>query len=328
MSSLHPFLFEGLPVRGLLVRLTDTWQDILRRRANNLETGPYPEPVRHLLGEMTAAAVLMQANIQFEGALVLQLHGEGPLKLAVVEVQSDLALRATAKTIGEVTPQMPFEDMANQNNLGRCAITLDPVGRRPGQQPYQGVVCLYDDQRQPLKRFSDVLSHYMLQSEQLDTALVLAANDQVAAGLLIQRLPMGGIGNLGGRKTMADEDAIGRNEDYNRIAILANSLTSAELLELSPEKVLHRLFWQEHVRHFAPQPGDAAPRFVCSCSRERVSQMIRGLGQAEAESILLERENIEVGCDFCGQQYHYDAVDAAQLFAQAAPPPPTPSGLH
>jgi len=328
MSSLHPFLFEGLPVRGLLVRLTDTWQDILRRRANNLETGPYPEPVRHLLGEMTAAAVLMQANIKFEGALVLQLHGEGPLKLAVVEVQSDLALRATAKTIGEVSPQMPFEDMANQNNLGRCAITLDPVGRRPGQQPYQGVVSLYDDHRQPLKRFSDVLSHYMLQSEQLDTTLVLAANDQVAAGLLIQRLPMGGIGNLGGRKTMADEDAIGRNEDYNRIAILANSLTSDELLNLSPEKVLHRLFWQEHVRHFAPQPGDAAPRFVCSCSRERVSQMIRGLGQAEAESILSERENIEVGCDFCGQQYHYDAVDAAQLFAQAAPPPPTPSGLQ
>ena len=127
---------------------------------------------------------------------------------------------------------------------------------------------------------------------------------------------------------MADEDAIGRNEDYNRIAILANSLTSDELLNLSPEKVLHRLFWQEHVRHFVPQPGDATPRFVCSCSRERVSQMIRGLGQAEADSILSERENIEVGCDFCGQQYHYDAVDAAQLFAQAAPPPPTPSGLQ
>ena len=328
MSVLHPFLFEGLPVRGLLVRLTDTWQDILRRRANNLETGPYPEAVRHLLGEMTAAAVLMQANIKFDGALVLQLHGEGPLKLAVVEVQSDLRLRATAKTIGEVTPQMSLEDLCNQNNLGRCAITLDPVGRRPGQQPYQGVVSLYDDQRQPLKRFSEVLAHYMLQSEQLDTTLVLAANDQVAAGLLIQRLPMGGIGNLGGHKTMADEDAIGRSEDYNRIAILANSLTSDELLNLPPEKVLHRLFWQEHVRHFAPQPSDPTPRFSCSCSRERVSQMIRGLGQAEADSILAELENIEVGCDFCGQQYHYDAVDAAHIFAHDAPQPPGTSALQ
>jgi molecular chaperone Hsp33 len=257
--------------------------------------------------------------------LVLQLHGEGPLKLAVVEVQSDLCLRSTAKTIGEVTPGMPFEDMANQNNLGRCAITLDPVGRRPGQQPYQGVVSLYDDHKQSLKKFSDVLAHYMLQSEQLDTTLVLAANDKVAAGLLIQRLPMGGIANLGGSKTMAEEDAIGQSEDYNRIAILANSLTNEELLQLTPEKVLHRLFWQEQVRHFAPEPGHDSPRFVCSCNRERVSNMIRSLGREEADSILSERELIEVGCDFCGQQYRYDAIDAAQLFIPGQPPVPPPS---
>ena len=325
MSELHKFMFEGLPVRGLLVRLTDSWQDILKRRADNLETGPYPEAVRHLLGEMTAAAVLMQANIKFDGALILQLHGEGPLKLAVVEVQSDLCLRSTAKIIGEVTPGMPFEDMTNQNNLGRCAITLDPAGRRPGQQPYQGVVSLYDDHKQPLKRFSDVLAYYMLQSEQLDTTLVLAANDKVAAGLLIQRLPVGGIANLGGSKTMAEEDAIGQSEDYNRIAILANSLTADELLQLTPDKVLHRLFWQEELRHFAPEPGMDSPRFVCSCNRERVSNMIRSLGREEADSILSERELIEVGCDFCGQQYRYDAIDAAQLFIQGQPPAPPPS---
>ncbi len=329
MSELHKFMFEGLPVRGLLVRLTDSWQDILKRRADNLETGPYPEAVRHLLGEMTAAAVLMQANIKFDGALILQLHGEGPLKLAVVEVQSDLCLRSTAKIIGEVTPGMPFEDMTNQNNLGRCAITLDPAGRRPGQQPYQGVVSLYDDHKQPLKRFSDVLAHYMLQSEQLDTTLVLAANDKVAAGLLIQRLPVGGIANLGGSKTMAEEDAIGQSEDYNRIAILANSLTADELLQLTPDKVLHRLFWQEELRHFAPEPGMDSPRFVCSCNRERVSNMIRSLGREEADSILSERELIEVGCDFCGQQYRYDAIDAAQLFIQGQPPvPPASSALQ
>ena len=325
MSELHKFMFEGLPVRGLLVRLTDSWQDILRRRADNRETGPYPEPVRHLLGEMTAAAVLMQANIKFDGALVLQLHGEGPLKLAVVEVQSDLRLRSTAKTVGEILPNMRLEDMANQHNLGRCAITLDPAGRRPGQQPYQGVVSLYDDHKQPLKKFSDVLAHYMLQSEQLDTTLVLAANDQVAAGLLIQRLPMGGIANLSGTQTLAEEDAIGRNEDYNRIAILANSLTAEELLQLAPDKVLHRLFWQEQLKHFAPEPGLDSPRFVCSCNRERVSAMIRSLGRDEADSILAERALIEVGCDFCGQQYRYDAIDAAQLFVPGQPPVPPPS---
>jgi len=130
-------------------------------------------------------------------------------------------------------------------------------------------------------------------------------------------------------KTMAEEDAIGQSEDYNRIAILAGSLTSDELLQLTPDKVLHRLFWQEHLRHFAPEPGMDSPRFVCSCNRERVSNMIRSLGREEADSILSERELIEVGCDFCGQQYRYDAVDAAQLFVQGQPPvPPATSALQ
>jgi molecular chaperone Hsp33 len=328
MSELHKFLFEGLPVRGVLVRLTDSWQTVLAKRAANAETGAYPPAVRALLGEMTGAAVLMQANIKFNGALVLQMMGEGPLKLAVVEVQSDMRFRSTAKTIGEVTQGMGLPDMANQRNLGRCAITLDPLGRRPGQQPYQGVVPLYDDQRQPLHRFSDVLAHYMLQSEQLDTCLVLAANDDTAAGLLIQRLPMHGAGNLAGKQSMADEAQIGHNEDYNRIALLAQSLTTEELLTLPTDKILHRLFWQETVRRFDPAPADESPRFACSCNRERVSNMLRGLGQEEAQSILAERPLIEVGCDFCGQQYHYDAVDAAQLFAQSTPQPPGSSALQ
>ena len=328
MSELHKFLFEGLPVRGVLVRLTDSWQTVLAKRAANAETGAYPQAVRALLGEMTAAAVLMPANIKFNGALVLQMMGEGPLKLAVVEVQSDMRFRATAKTIGEVQAGMGLADMANQRNLGRCAITLDPLGRRPGQQPYQGVVPLYDDQGQAIKRFSDVLAHYMLQSEQLDTTLVLAANDETAAGLLIQRLPMHGAANLAGKQSMADEDQIGRNEDYNRIAILAQSLTSEELLTLSSDKILHRLFWQETLRRFEPELGEDAPRFACSCNRDRVSNMLRGLGEEEANSILAERALIEVGCDFCGQQYRYDAVDAAQLFAQSDIQPPGPSALQ
>jgi molecular chaperone Hsp33 len=329
MSELHKFLFEGLPVRGVLVRLTDSWQTVLAKRAANGETGAYPPAVRALLGEMTAAAVLMQANIKFNGALVLQMMGEGPLKLAVVEVQSDMRFRSTAKTIGEVTEGMGLADMANQRNLGRCAITLDPLGRRPGQQPYQGVVPLYDDQREPLSRFSDVLAHYMLQSEQLDTTLVLAANDDIAAGLLIQRLPMHGAGNLAGKESMADEAEIGRNEDFNRIAILAQSLTSEELLTLSTDKILHRLFWQETIRRFEPALADEAPRFSCSCNRDRVSNMLLGLGQEEANSILAERPLIEVGCDFCGQQYRYDGVDAAQLFAQQTTiQPPGSSALQ
>ena len=326
MSELHKFLFEGLPVRGMLVRLTDSWQEILRRRQ---QAGGYPAAVTELLGEMTAAATLMQANIKFNGALILQVQGDGPVKLAVAEVQPDLTLRATATVTGEVAADAPLSHMVNVNNQGRCAITLDPKDRKPGQQPYQGVVPLFGDQREKLEKLSEVIEHYMLQSEQLDTRLVLAANDQVAAGLLIQRLPLQGEANLAGAGAVAkDEDQIGLNEDYNRIAILAASLKREELLTLDAETILRRLFWEEDVRRFEPQTGADGPRFACTCSRERVSNMLRSLGRDEIESIIAEQGQVEVGCDFCGAQYRFDPVDAAQVFLQAASQPPGSPGVH
>lgn len=313
MSELHKFLFDGVPVRGMIVRLTDSWTEILARRAGNAQSGAYPAPVRALLGEMAAAGALMQSNIKFNGALILQVFGDGPVKLAVVEVQPDLGLRATAKVVGPVAEDAGLADLVNAHNHGRCAITLDPKDRLPGQQPYQGVVPLHGDQRERLSQLSAVLEHYMLQSEQLDTCMVLAANDEVAAGLLIQRLPTEGERNLGNT-----EDGIGRSEDYNRIATLAASLTREELLTLDVERILHRLFWEEKLLRFAP----LAPRFACSCSRQRVAGMIRALGIDEAQSILAEREDIEVGCDFCGLQYRFDAVDAAQIFTAPGDQPP------
>jgi molecular chaperone Hsp33 len=317
MSELHKFLFDGPPVRGVLVRLTDAWTEILRRRASNTGTGAYAPEVRDMLGEMTAAAALMQANIKFDGSLVLQIFGDGPVKVAVVEVQSDLSLRATATVQPQVEAGATLSQMVNVNNKGRCAITLDPKTKFPGQQPYQGVVPLFDDHGQPIERLSAVLEHYMLQSEQLDTTLVLAANDQVAAGLLIQRLPMAGTGNLAGSMVSREnEDQIGLNEDYNRIAVLASSLKREELLTLDVDTILRRLFWEESITRFEPLTGDTAPRFACNCSRERVGKMIVGLGREEAEEILAERGDIEVGCEFCGLQYRFDPVDAAQLFLE------------
>ena len=372
-----------MPVRGMLVRLTEAWTEILRVRASNSATGAYPAPVSELLGEMAAAGVLMQSNIKFNGALVLQIFGDGPVKLAVAEVQSDLSLRATATVNGPVADDARLSQMLNVAGGGRCAITLDPKDRHPGQQPYQGVVPLHGDHHEKLERLSDVLQHYMLQSEQLDTVLVLAANDTVAAGLLIQRMPLKGEGNLaaglthrenedqigrnedynriahlassltreelltldvdtilvlGANEQVAaglliqrmplkgegnlaaglthreNEDQIGRNEDYNRIAHLAASLTREELLTLDVDTILRRLFWEEKLLRFEPQQGDTGPRFACSCSRERVGNMLRSLGRDEIESILAERDDVEVGCEFCGQQYRFDAVDAAQIF--------------
>lgn len=327
MSELHKFLFEGLPVRGMLVRLTDGWHEALRRRE---VAGAFDAPLRRLLGEMSAAGVLMQANIKFNGAVVMQIFGDGPVKVAVTEVQPDLAFRSTAKVVGELPAtdngRLPLEVMVNVGGQGRCAITLDPKDRLPGQQPYQGVVPLHGDQREPLHELSQVLEHYMLQSEQLDTKLILAANDEVAAGLLIQRLPVEGEGNLSGG--VRNEDEIGLSEHYNRIAHLASTLTQEELLTLDAATILRRLFWEEDVRYFAPLEGANGPRFACTCSRQRVADMLRSLGQEEIDSIIAEQGQVEIGCDFCGQHYLFDPVDAAELFTDGAQTPPTSSRLQ
>jgi molecular chaperone Hsp33 len=318
MSELHKFLFDGLPVRGMVVRLTDAWVEILRRRASNKTSGAYPQPVAEMLGEMTAAAALMQSNIKFDGSLVLQIFGDGPVKVAVVEVQSDLSLRATATVTAPIAPSTTLSMMVNASNQGRCAITLDPKTRFPGQQPYQGVVPLFDDNGKPIDALSAVLEHYMLQSEQLDTTLVLAANTEVAAGLLIQRLPLEGAGNLAGSMVSKEnEDEIGLNEHYNRIATLASSLKREELLTLDVDTILRRLFWEEQITRFEPMSGESAPKFACNCSRERVAKMIVALGAEEAEEIIAERGDIEVACEFCGVQYRFDPIDAAQLFTDA-----------
>jgi molecular chaperone Hsp33 len=329
VSEIHKFIFEGLPVRGVLVRLTGAWTEVLRRRASGNAADAYPLPVQNMLGEMVAAATLMQSNIKFNGSLILQVFGDGPVKLAVVEVQPDFGLRATATVIGEVAPEATLSTLVNVNNEGRCAITLDPKTRFPGQQPYQGVVPLFGDQHEKLEKLSDVLEHYMLQSEQLDTTLVLAADGEVAAGLLIQRLPLEGVGNLAGSLvSQANEDEIGLNEHYNRISILASTLKREELLTLDAETILRRLFWEETLTLFEPLTGATAPRFACNCSRERVSRMIFGLGIDEAESILGERGHIEVGCEFCGLQYRFDPVDAAQIFRTGGDLPAAPDAVH
>ena len=323
MSELHKFIFEGLPVRGMLVRLTDSWREVLRRREHAGDA--FPAPVRQLLGEMAAAGTLMQANLKFNGALILQIFGDGPVKLAVAEVQPDLAFRVTAKVLGEVPPEARLEAMLNLHRKGRCAITLDPKDKLPGQQPYQGVVPLHGDRGEPLQQVSEVLEHYMLQSEQLDTKLILAANDELAAGLLIQRLPVQGEGNLGGAR---NEDDIGLSEAYNRIAHLAATLTREELLTLDAETILHRLFWEETLRRFEPLAGADGPRFACSCSRERVAGMLKSLGREEIDGIVVEQGRVEIACEFCGTKYHFDVVDVGELFTEKLKQPPTTGGVH
>lgn len=305
-------------MRGILVRLDDGWREVLARRVGADRV--LPEPVQRLLGEMVAAGVLMHANVKFEGSLVLQVFGDGPVQLAVAEVGPDLAFRVTAKVEGEVANDAGLEAMLNVHGRGRCAITLDRKERRAGQPPYQSSVALHGDAREPLQKIGDVLEHYMLQSEQLDTRLVLAADEHVAAGLLVQRLPPPG--------ASGDEDGIGRNEEFNRIAHLAATLTRDELLTLDADTLLRRLFWQEKLTRFEPLRGDSAPRFACSCSRARVAAMLQGLGRAEVDDIVRERGAIEVSCEFCAAKYGFDRVDASELFVPARDQAPGSSAIN
>lgn len=319
MSVLQKFLFQHLPVRGAVVQLHAPWQTILARRAANTDTGPWPAPVRSLMGEMTAAATLLQSALKFDGRLILQLTGTGPLKLGVCQVHMpSLAVRSTA-TIDALPAQNAVDFQSLVGRDARCAITLEPAHRGPAHAPWQGIVPLTDARGQGVPNLAAALRTYMHQSEQLDTALILAANDQCAAGLLVQRMPLKGQANLGAAGAAAEieaRDALGANEDFERIATLAQSLTADELLTLDIPTILHRLFWQEQLM-LIQNNENHTPHFACTCSRERVQNMLQGLGQEEIEASLAETNPIRVGCEYCGAQYDFDAVDVGQLFQAA-----------
>ena len=277
-DTLQRFIFEHAPVRGELVQLSATWQAVTERH-------DYPPPLRRVLGELMAAGALLAATLKFDGTLILQLHGSGPVRLIVVECAADHAMRATAKWDGDI----PDGDLRTLLGDGRFVINLVPDS---GSQSYQGIVGLDADS------VSAALEHYMATSEQIDTRIWLACDDTRAAGLLIQKLP--------GRDA-ADADA------WPRAGHLASTVQPQELLSLAPRDLLHRLFHEEDLRVFDPAPVF----FRCSCSRERVTGMLRMLGLDEARSIISERGKVEVHCEFCSRLYAFDAVDTEEIFAAA-----------
>ena len=308
-DQLLKFMLGDGHVRGALVRLESTWAALQQRRS-------YPAAITPLVGQMAAASTLLAGSLKFDGSLILQIHGDGPLQLAVAECQPDFGVRATAKIAGDGTAQVPAQaDLAtlvNAHGKGRCAITLDPRNPDAGHQPYQGIVALNDAHGQALPTLSAVLEQYLAQSEQIESMLLLASDARSVGGLLLQRMP----GVLAGRDSP--------EEDFSRARHLASTLTDAELLGLAPEEVLRRLFWEEDVRIFAPH----TPRFHCTCSRERVAGMLRMLGREEVDSILREQGEVDVRCEFCGQGYAFDAVDAAQVFLLPIVQPPVSPGSH
>jgi molecular chaperone Hsp33 len=299
-DTLQKFIFDNAAVRGEFVDISSTWREIQQRHS-------YPPAVRTVLGEMVAAAALLSANLKFNGAIIMQIHGDGPVRLLVVECDSELRMRATAKVAdgASVADDATLGELLNPGGKARFVITLDPADKMPGQQPYQGIVPLDGED------MATVIENYMLRSEQLDTRLWLAADDSVARGLLLQKLPRHS-GKDDQVKQASEADEL---ETWNRAVVLASTLKQEELLSTDIQTLMNRLFWEETIRVFDP----AHPQFHCSCTREKVGNMLKMLGREEVDGALDELGQLAIDCDFCGKHYSFDKVDCAQLFVADTP---------
>lgn len=292
VDSLRRFLFEGLQVRGELVRLDEAWQRVLQYQE-------YPPAVRDLLGEALSAAVLLASTLKFEGMLTLQLQGDGPVHLLVAQCTNEGVVRGLAKWEGET----PAGDLGALTGDARLAITIE---RGPGKDRYQGIVPVAG------ASLAECLDKYFAGSVQVPTRLWLGADEKRSAGMLLQRLP-----------ESVDMDQRDGDDDWERLQILAATLKSPELLELEHRELLHRLFHEDDVRLFEEQHI----AFACSCSRARVANTLRMLGRDEIGQLIEEQGGVEVRCEFCNRPYRFDAVDAEGVFGDA-PESEGPPTLH
>jgi molecular chaperone Hsp33 len=278
-DRLYRFMLESAGVRGVWVRLESTWREIQSR-------AHYPNAVLNNLGQVCTAAALFTGHIKVNGRLSLQLRGTGALRTLFAECTSEGVLRGIAHY------QDPLPDILMPHDFGDgaiLAITIEthaPGAAEPVR--YQGIVGLEADS------LSQAFKNYFLQSEQLPTHLLLAANHTHTTGLLLQQMP---------ESSAIDGDA------WNRISALFDTLHSDELMQTNHETLLWRLFHEEQIVVQPPQ----FLAFGCSCSRARVEDMIRTLGQTEAESAL-EQGLATVHCDFCGQAYVFNEENIIELF--------------
>ncbi|MGX2029159.1 Hsp33 family molecular chaperone HslO [Methylocaldum gracile] len=283
-DSFQRFLFEDLGIRGELVRLDASWQAVLERH-------PYPPAVSSQLGQALAAVLLLSATIKFKGSLILQAQGHGPLNTLVAQATHQRTIRGLAHWRGEVTG----ETLSDIYGPGHLVLTV----QNEDSEPYQGIVALEGDD------LAGAIETYFSRSEQLATRLWLAADEQRAAGLLIQELPA----------KQRDRD------DWMRVEYMADTVTEGELLNLPSQELLYRLFNEESVRLFDSEPIS----FRCGCSRERIESVLLTLGNHEVESILEQEDSVEVGCEFCNRRYHFDRVDIGGLFTNEIRLPSSPT---
>ena len=280
-DCLHRFMFEHFPIRGHLVHLDAAWAALIEHR-------DYPPAIRDTLGETVAACLLLAATVKFEGVLSLQLEGDGPVQLMLAQCTNGLGVRGLARC----------RDGDETGLLGAGNLTVT-VENDAGGERYQGIVPITGP------KVAEALQVYFENSEQLPTRLWLHADANGASGMLLQKLPDGAAQQRAGAIDIAAID-----DAWRRVQLIGETLTHEELRTLRDVEILHRLFNEDDVRVFEPAPV----YFRCRCSRERVAGMLQGLGEAETRSVLAERGEVEVRCDFCNRAYVFDAVDVAQLF--------------
>jgi molecular chaperone Hsp33 len=300
-DCLHRFMFEQFPIRGHLVHLDAAWRALIEHRE-------YPAPIRDTLGEAVAASLLLAATIKFDGVLSLQLQGDGPVHLMLAQCTSGLGVRGLARykesgfAGGGAGASMAggAARIADLIGAGNLTVTLETDD---ASQRYQGIVPIAG------RRLAESLQVYFENSEQLPTRLWLYADADGASGMLLQKLP---IADASPGAHAADVAAV--DDAWRRVQLIGETLTPGELRTLGDAEILHRLFNEDDVRLYEPTPV----YFRCRCSRERVGGMLQSLGEAETRSVLAERGEVEVRCDFCNRAYVFDAVDVAQLFNAGA----------
>lgn len=278
------FLFEEMGVRGELVRLNSSFKSLLDHH-------DYPPVVARSLGESLAAAALLSATVKLEGALILQVEGNGPMPMLVAQATNQRTVRGLAKYADDINPDATFPEMVGE---GRIVMTMDAEG----SERYQGIVELHGES------LADGLRDYFSRSEQLPTRLWLFSQGDTAAGLLLQQMP----------------SEHGAEVDWEHLVALADTLSEEEMLELSFESILYRLFHEEKVMMFTPE----ALSFKCGCSREKIEFALMNMGKEEVEAILSEQGVIEANCEFCNKMRRFDSIDIEALFRDTSPAPSRP----
>lgn len=292
-DRLRRFLFEDAPVRGHWVRMSRTW-------AEAREHQDLAPPVMNLLGESLAAASLIAASLKFNGTLTLQLSGgTGPVTMLVAQATDAGTVRGVAHS--DATSTDSAADFQELVGGGRLLVSVE---QGDGVIPWQGVVPLEGG------NLASCLENYFAVSEQLPTAIFLAADATHAAGLLLQKLPAPG--------SQGESEAAAVQDIWEEATMLLATLRAHELLAWDVDELLRKLFGSRDLRLFDGEPV----RFACRCSRGRVAAMLAGMGKPEVDSIIAEQGAVTVTCEFCRKPYRFDAVDAARLFITATPEAP------